>query len=322
MTKPRTSKQKLIDLSVSAVYHGDSAEMLKQIPDDMVALSFWSPPYHVGKAYERGQSYEEWQTMLKNVIEHHAAILKPGGFCVINIADILCFADENMPRIMAETHNKQRIQLTREEVLKTAEMLGTTDRRKIGAHLGVSEQTVDRRIKGNNIRGGKYDAQTRTKLVGGMIEDWAMSSGLYVYDRRIWVKDPAWANSRWHTSSLRAIDEFEYLYVLWKPGPTKVDKGRLTRQEWIDWGSRAVWNISSVRRNDYHEAMFPIELPTRVVRLFSDPGEVVLDPFVGSGTTIEAAVSLNRVGIGIDKEAKYALLARKRLQKVVADLEP
>lgn len=317
MTKKNTASTNTLELTTSAVFQGDSVEVLKRFPEERVSLSFWSPPYHVGKAYEQGQSYDEWQEMIRSVIAHHAAILKPGGFCVINIADILCFPDESMPRIMAETHNKQRIQLTREEVLAAAELLGTTDRRKIAAHLGVSEQTVDRRMKGNNIRGGKYNAQTRTKLVGGMIEEWAMACGLYVYDRRMWVKDPAWANSRWHTSSLRAIDEFEYLYVLWKPGPTRVDKSRLTRQEWIDWGSRAVWNIRSVRRNDYHEAMFPIELPLRVIRLFSDPGDVVLDPFVGSGTTLEAAASLNRIAIGVERDGTYASMSRKRLRRVL-----
>lgn len=310
-------------ISVSApgsVLEGDSAELIFSLPADSVALSFWSPPYHVGKEYERGQTYAEWEQMLRSVIAGHAHALKPGGFCAINIADILCFPDEEMPRIQAETHNRQRLPLTREQVLAAAELLATTDRRKIAAHLGVSEQTIDRRLKGNNIRGGKYGVQTRTKIVGGLMEQFGLEAGLYMYDRRIWVKDPAWANSRWHTSSLRAIDEFEYIYVLWKPGPTKVDKARLTRQEWIDWGSRAVWHINSVQRNDFHEAMFPIELPRRAIKLFTDPGDVVLDPFSGSGTTLAAAAEVGRIAVGIDKEPKYAELSRRNLRKAIESL--
>jgi hypothetical protein len=51
------------------------------------------------------------------------------------------------------------------------------------------------------------------KIVGGLIEEWALKAGFYPYDRRIWVKDAAWENSRWASLSYRAVDEFEYLYI-------------------------------------------------------------------------------------------------------------
>ena len=70
-----------------------------------------------------------------------------------------------------------------------------------------------------------------------------------LYDRRVWAKDPAWENSRWHTNSYRAVDEFEHLFFFWKPGITKVDRTRLTKAEWSEWGSRAVWHIPPVRAN-------------------------------------------------------------------------
>jgi hypothetical protein len=98
------------------------------------------------------------------------------------------------------------------------------NRYQIAALLGCSEQTVDRRLNGNNIRGGKSEPQTRVKLTGGILEECALEAGFYLYDRRIWVKDAAWENSRWHTISYRAVDEFEYIYIFWKPGVTKVDR--------------------------------------------------------------------------------------------------
>ena len=109
------------------------------------------------------------------------------------------------------------------------------------------------------------------------------------------------------------MDEFEYLYFFWKPGVTNVDRSRLTRAEWRDWGSRAVWNIASVRANDDHEAKFPVELPTRVIRLLTEPNEVVLDCFLGSGTTAAAALLEKRQFIGIEKEHRYVKLARHRV---------
>ncbi|HRQ24917.1 MAG TPA: site-specific DNA-methyltransferase [Anaerolineales bacterium] len=62
-----------------------------------------------------------------------------------------------------------------------------------------------------------------------------------------------------------------------------------------------------------HPAPFPVELPRRCVKLFSYVDDVVLDPFCGSGTTLIAAVSNQRKGIGIDVDKKYCELARKRI---------
>lgn len=301
-------------LPTDAVHQGDAAELMLCLEPDSVALSVWSPPYNVGKNYEAGRSTEEWETLLSTVIAGHMHALKPGGFCAINIADILVFPDPQMPRLQAETLSARRLNITREQILEAIEELGTSSRHKLAAHLGVSEQTIDRRLNGNNIRGGKYQTQTRVRHVAGMIEEMALAAGLFPYDRRIWKKDPAWANSRWHTSSMRAIDEFEYIFVLWKPGITRVNRGRLTDKEWRDWGSRGVWEFPSVRSNNDHEAKFPIELPRRVIRLLSDEGDVVLDPFVGSGTTLAAAVELQRQPIGFELDANYAELARRTLR--------
>ena len=53
------------------------------------------------------------------------------------------------------------------------------------------------------------------------------------------------------------MDEFEYLYVFWKPGITTVDRQRLSPDEWQAWGSRGVWHIPSVRANDDHPGQVP-----------------------------------------------------------------
>lgn len=294
------------------VFLGDACELECHAEAESIALSVWSPPYHVGKSYEKDQSFAEWKALLHRTLQSHAKVIKPGGFVAINIADILCFADPSMPRLMAENvSRRKRGDITRELVLETMAQHPGKNRREIAAILGCSEQTIDRRLKGNNIRGGKYQTQTRVLLVGGIVEQFAREAGFYLYDRRVWVKDAAWENSRWHTMSYRAVDEFEYLYIFWKPGPTKIDRSRLSRDEWIQWGSRAVWHIPSVRANDDHEAKFPLELPRRVIQLLSDPGDWVLDPFVGSGTSAVAAVEMGRRFVGIDKEPRYVQLAKE-----------
>ena len=134
-----------------------------------------------------------------------------------------------------------------------------------------------------------------------------------MYDRRIWKKDAAWENSQWHSSSYRSVDEFEYLYFFWKPGETQISRNRLSKREWVEWGSRAVWEVRSVRRNDVHSAMFPEQLATRVIRLLTDPEETVLDPFLGSGTTALSAIDCGRRFIGVEKESEYFDLAVRRV---------
>ena len=298
-------------LRPNGIYCGDARELLPSIDAESVACSIWSPPYFVGKSYEAYlKSYDAWSSLLQEVIRKHFTILQTGGFLVINIADILCFQDGSMPRIQAENIRHRRSIVTREDVLHAVREHPGYNRYQLAALLGCSEQTIDRRLNGNNIRGGKYAIQTRVKLAGGEMERWAMDAGFYLYDRRVWVKDPAWQNCEWHSISYRSIDEFEYLYFFWKPGITTVDRRRLNPKEWAEWGSRAVWFIPSVRANNDHEAKFPVELPRRVIRMLTDRGDIVLDCFIGSGTTAVAAIREGRQFIGIDMEEKYVEMAR------------
>lgn len=308
-------------LEINKVHQGLAESLMLELEPNSIALSVWSPPYHVGKGYEDGQSYEKWLEMLKVVIEGHLRALKPGGFMAINISDILVFPDENMPRIQADNVSMRRSAVTREDVLAVLEQHPTYNRRQIAEVLGCSEQTVHRRLLGNNIRGGKYATQTRVKLVGGIIEHLALEAGLFTYDRRIWRKDPAWANCNWTSNSYRSVDEFEYIYIFWKPGPTVVDRNRIGRAEWSEWGSRAIWDIPSVRKNDIHEAMFPVELPLRLIRLLTDEGELVLDPFMGSGTSAVAARMVGRSFIGFEKDPANQPIIESRLAAVQPQLD-
>lgn len=291
---------------------GDARHHMTRIDAHSVDLSFWSPPYYVGKAYEQYLDFAGWQKLLSEVVAEHGRVLRPGGFMVVNIGDILCFEDPEMPRFQADNVRNKKSPVTREDVLRAKESRPDATRHELAAMLGCSEQTVQRRLEGNNVRGGKHSTPTKVLLTSGMVEKWAADAGLYLYDRRIWHKDPCWANSQWHSNSYRAVDEFEHLLVFWQPGVVTYDRGRLSPVEWAEWGSRGVWRIASVRRNDRHEAEFPEELARRVIRLWSSQGGTVLDPFVGSGTTTAVAATEGRRWIGIDLDGVSAELARKR----------
>jgi DNA modification methylase len=67
-------------LEANQIYLGNARDLLPQITPNSVACSVWSPPYHVGKTYEKDLSYDAWVSLLETVIALHYPILKPGGF--------------------------------------------------------------------------------------------------------------------------------------------------------------------------------------------------------------------------------------------------
>ncbi len=90
----------------------------------------------------------------------------------------------------------------------------------------------------------------------------------------------------------------------------------MTAKEWVK-SQIGVWQFNyearDIRDKNLHPATFPISLAKRVIELFTHAGELVLDPFVGSGTTLVAAQDLNRNAIGFDLQEKYIKLCQKRL---------
>ncbi len=90
----------------------------------------------------------------------------------------------------------------------------------------------------------------------------------------------------------------------------------LTAKEWLKC-QLGVWQFiyekRDIRDKELHPATFPISLAKKVIELFTHEGELVLDPFVGSGTTLVAAQDLNRNAVGFDLQGKYIELCNSRL---------
>jgi DNA modification methylase len=92
----------------------------------------------------------------------------------------------------------------------------------------------------------------------------------------------------------------------------------LTPKEWVK-DQVAIWELyyekRDIRDKDIHPAVFPIALPKKCIELFTHKGELVLDPFVGIGTTLIAAKDLGRNAVGFDLNQKYIDFANKRLKE-------
>ena len=84
-------------------------------------------------------------------------------------------------------------------------------------------------------------------------------------------------------------------------------------------GQMSVWRMSPESGIDGHPCPYPIKLPTKCIAATTDPGDLVLDPFVGSGTTARASMDLGRRCVGIDENEAYLEIAAKRLAQGVLD---
>ena len=112
--------------------------------------------------------------------------------------------------------------------------------------------------------------------------------------------------------------DFEYILLFKKPGkaaPVDRDarqKAAMTLEEWKSWFS-GHWDVGGAHKKG-HEAPFPLEIPTRLIRMFSLPEGLVLDPFLGTGTTLRAAFALGRNGIGYELNPRFAAMAEVSLR--------
>lgn len=121
-------------------------------------------------------------------------------------------------------------------------------------------------------------------------------------------------------------NDIEFILMLRKPGgyrqPTdeQRDASRMTKEEHHDW-FKQVWTTPG-ESTRHHPAPFPVDVAYRLVRMFSFTGDTVLDPFMGTGTTLLAASRCGRNGIGVEIEESYVSQAKTRLQNETAELFP
>jgi DNA modification methylase len=119
--------------------------------------------------------------------------------------------------------------------------------------------------------------------------------------------------------------DYEYILIFKKGGKTpKVSKelkelSKMSKEEWKEYFS-GHWNFGGAKQVE-HEAVFPDELPRRLIKMFSFVGDTVLDPFLGSGTTLRVALELGRNAVGYEINKNFVEIIKKKLGLFVSNVE-
>lgn len=153
--------------------------------------------------------------------------------------------------------------------------------------------------------------------------------GFYMRGEIIWNKgasaSPSTAWGSWQSASNPTLRDIHEYILIFSKGDYKRERKEkedtITKEQFIEW-TKSIWTFQaeSAKRVG-HPAPFPEELPFRLIQLYSFKGDIILDPFMGSGTTAIASLKSKRNFIGYEISKEYIELAKKRIESYREQLE-
>ncbi|MDF2955695.1 MAG: DNA modification methylase [Candidatus Alkanophagales archaeon MCA70_species_2] len=236
-----------------------SSEKMEELPDNSVHLMVTSPPYNVGKEYDKDFTLEEYLEFLKRVWKEVYRVLVPGGRVCINIANL----------------------------------------------------------------GRKPYIPLHAFIIRDMLDIGFLMRGEIIWNKAS-STSPSTAWGSWCSAANPTLrDVHEYILIFSKGTFQRKNvnkrKSTISREEFLEF-TKSVWTFPAVSAKEIgHPAPFPVELPYRCIQLYTYEGEVVLDPFMGSGQTAIAAIKAGRYYVGYDVEEEYVKLAEKRIKKFLIE---
>lgn len=248
--------------SIATLHYGDCLELLHQIPSGAAKLIVTSPPYNVGKSYEKKQTLEEYLAFQDSVIEESIRVLDERGSICWEVGNHVSDGEVFPLDILLYPMFKKRGLKLRNRIVWS-----------FGHGLHCSR---------------RFSGRHETIL-------WFTKGDYYVFNL-----DPVRVPSKY--PGKRSFK-----------GP---NKGQLSGNP-LGKNPTDVWDIPNVKFNHVekteHPCQFPVELVERLVLALTDPGDLVVDPFMGVGTTCVAAVLRGRRGAGAEIVRDYVATARNRV---------
>jgi adenine-specific DNA-methyltransferase len=251
----------------------DFRKFLTTIPDNEAQLVVTSPPYQVGKVYEKDMSEGEYRHMLKDVVKECVRIVRPGGSICFQVGNYM--AGPNRPKplpflvdpIFRRWERKENIHL----------------RNMIVWHFGHGLHA-----------GRRFSGRYETIL-------WYTKGDDYLFNLEA-VRVPQKYPGKRHYRGAK------------KGQPSGNPAGKNPSDVWLD--------IPNVKANHVektmHPCQFPVGLVERLILSMTNPGDLVVDPFMGVGSTAVAAVLTGRRAAGSDLDSTYIDEARNRVRRAFA----
>lgn len=260
---------------------GDSAKELANLKDDSIDLIFTSPPYADSRAHTYGgvspNQYVEWFLPISKEL---LRVLKPDGTFVLNIKEKVVNGERH-------TYVIDLILAMREQGwLWTEEFIWHKKNSYPGKWPNRFRDSWERLLQFNKSR------------------------HFNMYQEEVMVPMGDWANRR-----LKNLSETDKVR-----DPSRVGSGFGKRiANWIGREKAYPTNVlhmATETKNKNHSAVFPEDLPEWFIKLFTKHGDWVLDPFMGSGTTVRVAQRMKRNSVGIEILPEYFNLAQKEIMAI------
>ncbi len=263
------------------IYQGDCRELLKSLSDNSIDLIVTSPPY----ADQRKQTYggvhpDKYVEWFLPISEQLLRVLKPTGTFILNIKEKVVNGERSTYAINLILEMRKQGWLWTEEFIWHKK----------------------------NCYPGKWP--NRFRDAWERLLQFNKNKKFNMYQEEVMVPMGDWANSR-----LRNLSETDKIRDI-----SKVGSG--FGKNISNWLSRDkayptnVLHLATECANKNHSAAFPEELPEWFIKLFTKENDTVLDPFMGSGTTLIVANRMNRYSIGIEIISEYCEMVQKQLKPV------
>jgi site-specific DNA-methyltransferase (adenine-specific) len=265
----------------SRLFLGDCSEELKKLADNSIDLIFTSPPYADSRSHTYGgvrpEKYVEWFLPISSEL---LRVLKPTGTFVLNIKEKVVSGERHTYVI------ELILEMRKQGWLWTEEFIWHKKNSYPGKWPNRFRDSWERLLQFNKNR--KF----------------------HMYQEEVMVPMGDWANRR-----LKKLSETDKVR-----DPSRVGSGFGKKiSNWIGREKAYPTNVlhmATETKNRNHSAVFPEDLPEWFIRLFTKKGDCVLDPFMGSGTTVFVAQQMERNAVGIEILPEYFKAVQQNLKPV------